>query len=223
MNNKKVNVRALCAVAMFTALSIVAAWATKWLTVAHLTFDAKDAVITIAAYIYGPLSGVAISLVSATIETLTMGGGTGWYGFMMDFLSSASFSVIASAIYMKKRDINGALLGLGGAIVGNVGIMLLVNTFVTPLYLGLPLFHPAVMDMLPTLVLPFNLAKGLMNSAIAMFAYKPVAIALRRAKLAEGAGFGKLTFNRNSVLILIFGGIGVILSVALFLILIYMW
>lgn len=222
MKNKKINVRVLCGMAMFTALAVVAAAVTKWITVAHLTFDAKDAVITVAAYIYGPISGIVISLVSATVETLTMGGGTGWYGFMMDFLSSATFSFIASGIYYKKRDVNGAVLGLLAATVGNVGVMLLLNTFVAPLYFGLPIFAPYVMNMLPTLVLPFNLAKGLMNSAIAMFLYKPTVVALRRAKLTEGGSKDGLTFNRNTVLILIFGSIGLVLSVAIFLMLLYL-
>jgi len=219
--NNKVNVKALCGMAMFTALSIVATLATKWLAVAHLTFDAKDAVITIAAYIYGPLSGVVVSLLASAIETFTFGGDTGWFGFLMNFLSSAVFSFIASAIYMKKRDINGAIIGLLGATAGTVGVMLLLNMFIAPLYFGMPLFSPYVMDMLPTLILPFNLAKGLMNSAIAMFAYKPVALALKKAKLVDGGSIGRLTFNRNSVLILIFGGIGIVASAAIFLVLLY--
>ena len=215
--NNKLNIKTLCGMAMFTALAIVAAAFTKWITVLHLTFDAKDAVITIASYIYGPLSGIIISLLSATIETVTMVDGTGLYGLMMDFFSSATFSFLASVIYMKKRDINGALLGLLAATAGNVAVMLLLNTFVTPLYLGMPLFAPYVMNMLPTLILPFNLAKGLMNSAIAMFAYKPVVIALRRAHLADNIGGTSLKFNRNSALILCFGCIGLALSVAIFI------
>ncbi len=215
--NNKVDVKKLTGMAMFTALALAATLATKWLQVAFLTFDAKDAVITVAAYIYGPIPGVVMALLTSVIETVTFGGDTGWYGLLMNFLSSATFSLIASLIYRIKRDINGALIGLFSATAGVTGVMLLLNIFVTPLYFGLPIFDPFVMDLLPTLLLPFNFAKALMNSAIAMFLYKPVVAALRKARLVP-AGKGKsLEFNRSSVIIIIAGSIGLAASITIFI------
>ncbi|MBE6532212.1 MAG: ECF transporter S component [Ruminococcaceae bacterium] len=221
-NNKKVmstDVKRLCGMAIFVALAVVATILTKWLQIAHLTFDAKDAVITIAAYIYGPLPALAMSLATSMIESLTFGGDTGWFGFLMNFFSTAAFSLTASIIYMKKRDINGALIGLLTATVVTTGVMLLLNVFIAPLYFGLPLFAPYIMNMLPTLLLPFNFAKALMNSAIAMYLYKPVLAALREAKLIEGSAKNMLTFNRNSKIILFTGIIVIAVSAAIFLIL----
>ena len=214
------DIKRLCGMAMFVALAIVATLLTKWMQVAHLTFDAKDAIITVAAYIYGPISALGMSLATSLIETLTFGGDTGWFGFLMNFLSTAVFSLTASVIYIKKRNINGALIGLGVATILTTGVMLLLNTFIAPFYFGLPLFDPYIMNMLPTLLLPFNFAKALMNSAIAMYLYKPVLAALREAKLIEGCSKNMLTFNRNSKIILVVGSVTIIVSALIFIVLI---
>ena len=216
------DVKRLCGMAIFVALAVVATLLTKWLQIAHLTFDAKDAVITIAAYIYGPLPALAMSLATSTIESLTFGGDTGWFGFLMNFFSTAAFSFTASVIYRKKRDINGAIIGLFAATIVTTGVMLLLNMFIAPLYFGLPLFDPYIMNMLPTLLLPFNFAKSLMNSAIAMYLYKPVLAALREARLIEGSSKNMLTFNRNSRIILVTGLLVIAVSAAIFLVLLNM-
>lgn len=208
--------------AIFVALAIVATLLTKWLQVAHLTFDAKDAIITIAAYIYGPVSAIMMSIVTSVIETFAFGGDTGWYGLLMNILSTVAFSVTASLIYRKRRDINGALIGLLIASGVTTAVMLLLNMFVAPLYFGIKLFDPYIMNMIPTLVLPFNLAKSIMNSALTLYLYKPVSVALKSAKLVEGSPKGALTFNKNSIIILISGLVALIVSAAIFLVLIYL-
>lgn len=206
--------------AIFVALAVVATLITKWLQVAHLTFDAKDAVITIAAYVYGPISAILMSLVTSIIETLAFGGDTGLYGFLMNFLSTVTFSVAASYVYGKRRNVNGAIIGLLIASALTTLVMLLLNIFITPLYLKMPLFDPVIMKMIPTLILPFNLAKSIMNSAITMYLYKPVTVALKSARLIEGSSKTTLSFNRNSAIILIAGMIGLIISAVTFIILI---
>lgn len=216
----RADIKRLCGMAMFVALAIAVTLLTKWMRVAHLTFDAKDAVITVAAYIYGPIPAIFMSLATASIESLMLGGDTGWFGFLMDLFSTATFSLTASMIYLKKRDINGALVGLFAATIATTGVMLLLNTFIAPLYFGLPLFDPYIMNMLPTLLLPFNFAKSLMNSAIAMYLYKPLLAALREANLIEGSSKKMLAFNKNSKIILIAGSLSIIISAVIFLILI---
>jgi len=206
--------------AIFVALAVVATLLTKWLQVAHLTFDAKDAVITIAAYVYGPISAILMSLVTSIIETFAFGGDTGLYGFLMNFLSTVTFSVAASYVYNKRRNVNGAIIGLLIATALTTLVMLLLNIFITPLYLKMPLFDPVIMKMIPTLILPFNLAKSIMNSAITMYLYKPVTVALKSARLIEGSPKTSLSFNRNSAIILIAGMIGLVISAVTFIILI---
>ena len=221
-SNISIEIKKLCGMAIFVALAIVATLLTKWLQVAHLTFDAKDAIITIAAYIYGPVSAIMMSIVTSVIETFAFGGDTGWYGLLMNILSTVAFSVTASLIYRKRRDINGALIGLLIASGVTTAVMLLLNMFVAPLYFGIKLFDPYIMNMIPTLILPFNLAKSIMNSALTLYLYKPVSVALKSAKLVEGSPKGALTFNKNSIIILISGLVALIISAAIFLVLIYL-
>lgn len=216
-NNTRIETRKLVGLAVFTALAIIATLATKWARVQFLTFDAKDAVITIAAYIYGPASGILMAIASSLIETLTFGGDTGWYGLLMNILSSVAFSFTASFIYKLKRDINGALIGLFAAVIATTGIMMLANMFITPLYFGLPVMAPYVMSMIPTLLLPFNLAKALMNGAVAMLLYKPVLLALSKSSLLPNKN-ASLSFNKNSIIIIATGTVFVAAALVIFLI-----
>lgn len=223
INNKKMktplSTEKMVGIGIFSALAFVVSLFVRF-PVQFLTFDAKDAVITIAAFVYGPLSAVIISLIVAFIEMITVST-TMWYGFLMNFASSAIFSVTASVIYRKKRNLNGAIIGLYSAIAATVGVMLLLNIFITPLYFGLPVAAPMVMEMLPTLLLPFNFAKALMNSAIVMFIYKPVVTALKRLGIVKTqGGSSAMTFNRTTKIIIALGAVGLVISIAIFLILV---
>ena len=61
------------------------------------------------------------------------------------------------------------------------GTMLLWNRLVVPVYQGTP--RDAVADMLLPVFLPFNGAKSAINAVLTLLVYKPVARALRHAKL----------------------------------------
>jgi riboflavin transporter FmnP len=225
MENKKTNkisTEKMAGIAIFSALAFVVSLVVRF-PVQFLTFDAKDAVITIAAFVYGPLSAVIISFLAALIEMITIST-TGWYGFLMNFASSAVFSLTASLIYTKKRNLNGAIISLYSAIGATVGVMILLNLLITPLYLqyvGAPITNADMVAMLPTLLLPFNFAKALMNSAIVMLLYKPTVMALKRLGLVKThGGAAAMTFNRTTKIILALGAIGLVLSIVIFLILI---
>lgn len=221
---KKFNTEKYVGIAIFSALAFIVALICNIIPpiAGFLSLDAKDAIIAIASFIYGPLSAVIISFIAAFIELITFST-TGWYGFIMNFASSAVFSLTASLIYRHRRNINGALIAFVAAIVASTGVMLLLNIFITPLYLayvGMPkaAAKTEVMGMLPTVLLPFNFAKALMNSAVAMFLYKPVATALKKTKLAAGGKEG-MKFNKNSVIIISVGSAALIASVVIFIIL----
>ena len=205
---------------MFAALAFVVSLVFRF-PVLFLTFDAKDAIITLAGFIFGPISALVTSLLAATLE-LTISD-TGIYGFIMNFSSSAAFSFTASLIYKYKRTFLGSVVAFYSATAVLVLVMLGTNVLVTPFYMGAP--REVVIDMIPTVLLPFNLAKALMNSAIAMLLYKPVITALRRAKLIktkdsfssvkEKGGF----FNRFTVYTLIIALTTLALAITIFLIL----
>ena len=150
----------------------------------------------------------------ALIELITISG-TGVYGFIMNFASSAAFSATAALIYKYKRNASGAIISFYSASIVMVTVMMLLNMFVTPYYMGVT--TKTVMELIPTLFLPFNLAKAFLNSALAMMLYKPVTVAMRRAGLLKGQA--KMQINRSSVAIYITAFITLAIAVTIFIIL----
>ena len=80
------------------------------------------------------------------------------------------------------------LSGLSLGVIALVIVMLLWNYLITPIYQGVP--REVVVSMLPTVFLPFNLAKGGMNMAATLLLYKPVVTALRKAHLVAPSKSG---------------------------------
>lgn len=187
-----------------------------------LSLDVKDAVISIAAFIYGPISGVIIAFLAAFIEFLTFST-TAWYGLVMNFASSAVFTLTASLIYKNKRTLNGAIIAFSCAVVATASVMLLLNKFVTPIYLtdivGLPKAAAVdtVMELLPTVLLPFNFAKSLLNAAVAIMLYKPVLAALSKSGIIKTKS-ASLSFNKNTRIILTIGAVCLICSMIILMI-----
>ena len=141
----------------------------------------------------------------------------------MNFVSSAVFSLTATLLYMRRRTLNGALAALFAAVVATTGAMLLLNTFVTPLYLvtkglALDVAKQSVADMLPKILLPFNFAKTMLNGSVLMLMYKPVTIAMSGAGLIEKKN-ASISFNKSSVVILAIGIATLVTALAILLIL----
>jgi len=181
-----------------------------------LSLDVKDSVIAIASFVYGPVSAVIISLIAALLEFLTFST-TGWYGLVMNFASSAVFSLTASLIYSKKRTFGGSMIGIYSAVASTTGVMLLLNLVVTPFYFGMP--TSAVVDMIPVLLLPFNFAKTLLNSAIVVFLYKPLSVALARIGLGARS-LGKFKWNKKTAIAASVGAAALAISMT---VLIFLW
>ncbi len=224
MNKTKIDTKKYIGIAIFSALAFVVALVCNVIppVAGFLSLDCKDAVIAIASFVYGPISAVLISLIAALIEFLTFST-TGWYGLVMNFASSAVFSLTAALIYKKIRNINGALIAFFAATTATTGVMLLLNRFVTPIYLFDYLrvmpenaAREYVISILPTILLPFNFAKSLLNSSLAMLLYKPLSVALKKAGIVKGQG--SMSFNKSSIVIIISGMIALAAAVALLIV-----
>lgn len=177
-NISKDRIKRITATAMFAALAYVSVVVLKFHVGGFLTFDLKDALITVCGMYFGPLYALAISLIVPFLEFITISG-TGVYGLIMNILASVAFSVTASLLYKYKRTFSGAVLGLLGGIFAMVGVMLAANLLITPHYLHMP--TEAVAEMIPTLLLPFNSVKAVINGALTLLLYKPLTNALKRA------------------------------------------
>ncbi len=168
-------------IALFCALAYVVMLIFR-VNVSFLTFDLKDVLITICGLTFGPIAALVSSLLVATLELVTVSD-TGFYGFLMNFISSATFSCVAAFIYKYKKDIFGAVVSIVSAIFSLTAVMMLFNLFITPKYMGVD--RSMVVELIPTLLLPFNLTKAIFNGALVLLLYKPVSIALKATKLTR--------------------------------------
>ena len=89
---RKVDAKKLATLAMITAIAYVVMLLSKLMPSVYgfLDFDFKDVVICIGGFIYGPVSAAAVALVVALVEMVTVSH-TGIWGFLMNFIATASF------------------------------------------------------------------------------------------------------------------------------------
>ncbi len=147
--------------------------------VAHLSFDLKDTVIAVVSLMYGPLYGIVSAGIVAFLEFFSVSD-TGFYGLIMNFLSSATFTFLVGIVYKYKRTFSGAIIGVCSSVIGVCVIMSLANILITPLYIP-TVDSKAVIAMIPTLLLPFNFCKAVINAAATVAIYKPVRGVLKKA------------------------------------------
>lgn len=214
--NNSALIKRICGIGVFSALAFVTTCVCKLIpnVAGFLSIDAKDAVIAIASFIYGPLTAPIISLIVSFIEFISIST-TGFWGLIMNFIGSSVFSLTASLIYKYRKSFNGALIGFSIAVVLTTAAMVALNPIIVPLYSGAP--REVVISMIPGVLLPFNFAKTLMNSALAMLLYKPMINALRSAGMIQRAEH-KTAFNKTSVMTLIIGGVTLALAFAVLII-----
>ena len=180
----KTDIKKISITAVLCALAYLCMFVFKF-KVSFLTFDFKDAILAVVSFLYGPLYGVLSALIVALTEFVSVSD-TGVYGLLMNFISSASFAGTCGLIYKYRRKISGAVMGCVFAVLVMTAVMLIANVLITPFYMGAP--RETVIKMIPSLLLPFNLLKGVMNAAITIIIYKPITSALKRTKLVVYSG-----------------------------------
>ena len=91
-----ISLRRIVLIALFGALSYALMLLVHF-RVGFLTLDLKDAIITLAGLYFGPSAALILSVLVPLIEMVSVSD-TQIYGFVMNFLGSASLSVTASLI-----------------------------------------------------------------------------------------------------------------------------
>lgn len=151
-------------------------------SVGFLTYDAKDVIIAMGGFMFGPLASLAISVIVSFIEMFTISS-TGFIGLAMNIISSCAFACTAAYIYKRKRTIKNAIIGLISGVLVATAAMLLWNYLITPIYMGIS--RDVVAGMLIPAFLPFNLIKYSINAILTMVIYKPIVRGLRRAHILD--------------------------------------
>lgn len=178
MNDTKI--KKMTTVGMLCAAAYVVMLVGRIPVVLFLKYDPKDVIIAIGGFVFGPLTAFTISALVGLVEMFTASE-TGVIGLVMNIISSCSFACTAAFVYKKAKNIRGAALGLVSGVGVMAVVMLLWNYLITPLYMNIP--REQVVPLLTSAILPFNLLKGCLNSAIVFLIYKPIVRALRKANL----------------------------------------
>ena len=197
MNRSKLDIRMMAVLAMLCGLAYVSVLVFSPIKIQFLSFEIKDAILAIGAFLYGPLAALLSVVLVAFLELVTISQ-TGWIGLLMNVLSSAFFLCPAAWIYRRRRTLQSAVYGLMLGVLLTTGAMVLWNWLVTPLYMGVS--RQAVQQMLLPLFLPFNALKATINAVITVLLYKSVVTALRKARLFPETA-AQPSQNRLSVLI----------------------
>jgi len=208
MNQKSnVDVRTLAVLAMLSAIASIVMLLVRinFMPAApFLVYDPKDIIIVIGGFLYGPLAVIPMSLIVSFVEMYTVSA-DGWVGFTMNVISTCAFACPAAFIYKRKHTLAGAVVGLVAGWLFVTGVMVLWNYIITPVYRGFP--REAIVPMLPTIFVPFNLIKYGLGAATAMLIYKPLSLALRKMNILRKTE-RKASIKENLI-------IGVMLAVCL--------
>ena len=213
MKENERRIKAIVLVAMFSALAFVTTVVCSYIprVAGFLSLEFKDAVIVLCSLILGPMSGLLIAILVPVFESFTIST-TMWYGLVMNILSSATFVLVTGTIYKYKRTFYGAIVGLLAGVFSVTAVMLLANLVITPLYLGIDA-GDILRNYIPTILLPFNLIKALMNAAIVLIFYKPLSNILKRIGVIESAPAGVTNNTKSKIRYLVVTAISMVIIV----------
>ena len=178
--NNTQKVKKLTIISLFCAMSFIVSLIFP-IKVMFLTLDFKDTISTICGMFFGPVAGLFCAVIVPFIEFLY--SDTGVYGLIMNLISSVTFVCVSTLIYKYRKTIWGAVIGLVTAACATVAVMLLANLFITPYYMGVT--QEAVINLIPKVILPFNVVKTILNASITMLLYKPISKVLKRMGLSK--------------------------------------
>ena len=205
---EKNDVKKITVTALFCALAFLMTFIFRF-KVGFLTFDMKDAILSVISLLYGPIYGIASAGVVAVLELLSVSD-TGLYGLIMNFLSSATFALACGSVYKYKRSFSGAIIAVSVSVVSVTAVMMVANIFITPYYMGVGTAD--VLALIPTMLLPFNLCKAIINATSLLIIYKPITNALKKTKLVA-ASQTSYKFSKKSALLVVISLLILILAV----------
>ena len=173
MNNERNNTAMIAKLAMMTAVSVVLLLLVRipFPPAPFLVYDPADVPIYITAFAFGPLEGLIVTLIVCLIQAFGLGG-DGLYGFLMHFVATGIVAVIIGMIYRRNKTRKTAVKALAAGVIVAVIVMCVMNIIVTPVYMGAP--RQAVIAMIPTVIIPFNLLKAGSNALLTFLLYKRI-------------------------------------------------
>jgi len=137
-----------------------------------LTYDPGDIPGIIAAFAFGPWAGLLVQFMKCVLAYLIGASKAGIIGMAANFAAGAPMVLVAGLIYHYRKTKKRAVLSM---VVGSIAASLVMA--VANYYVFFPLWGFPTNDALPLIVgvvIPFNLVKFLMSSAVTFLVYKRV-------------------------------------------------
>lgn len=206
---KRDSLKKIAITSVFTAIAFILTFIFRF-KVSFLTFDFKDAIIAMVALMYGPIYGMTSAGVVAFLEFLSVSD-TGLYGLIMNFISSGTFALVFGLVYKYKRTFTGAILSVILSVISVTAIMMVANYFITPYYMGVS--RGDVVAFIPTLLLPFNLAKSVINATATLLLYKPITNVMKRMGIIKKSENSIHKYNLKSLIVFIVSLLIIILAI----------
>lgn len=190
---KKVNVRAMTVTALLSAIAFILMFldtAVPFMP-SFIKLDLSELPALIAAFSFGPVSGVLVCLIKNLLHlTITSTGGV---GELSNFILGAAFVAPAGFIYKRKKSKKSALIG---SLVG--AICMAIICFPSNYYIVYPVYYnfmpqevivaayqaiiPSVKNIAQCLLVfnvPFTFIKGILSVIITRLIYKPLSPILK--------------------------------------------
>lgn len=167
-----------------------------WFAPAFYKIDVSELAPLIGGFALGPAAGIIIEAIKVVLHLLMKGTSTFFVGDISNFIVGCSFIIPASVIYKYNKSRKGAVIGMlaGTLTLGIVGSAF--NAFLLiPAYskiLNLPIEQIVAMgnavnssinsvgSLVLYAVVPFNLLKGIVVSAITLLIYKKISVILKK-------------------------------------------
>ncbi|MCM3586468.1 ECF transporter S component [Mesobacillus maritimus] len=154
-----------------------------------LMIDFSDIPALIAALIFGPLAGVLVELFKNILDYFMTGSATGVpVGHIANFVAGVIFVLPVYYIYNKLKSTKGMTIGLVSSTIIMSVIMSILNYWVImpayTLFLNMPaMAAPELKTMIVTGILPFNIIKGLLITAVFMLLFSRLSTWINRTQL----------------------------------------
>lgn len=170
-NSNRWNTRQLVTMALMCAIASLFSFVQIPLIpgVTFLTYDPSLMPAMVCGFAFGPGAGIAVGSIAAIIHGLILGE---WVGSIMNIFATIFFVLPTALLYKRLHTLKGAIVGLAISVVTATAGAILVN-----LTIGVWFYYGSADVIIPLILpalLPFNLAKTILNALLTLVVYKAV-------------------------------------------------
>lgn len=178
-NTNRWSTRQLVTMALMCALGTVFSFVQIPLIPAapFLTYDPSLVPAMVSGLAFGTGPGLVVGILTACLHGLVTGE---WVGSLMNVVATVCYVAPAALVYARARSNAGAIGGLAlGVVLATAG------SIVANLTIGVAFWYgstDAIMPLVLPAVLPFNLVKTILNSALTLVAFRSLTSLIKPEK-----------------------------------------